>query len=192
MEWLSSFFGEVWRELTDIGDAVHVARILTRLLVGAALGGVLGFERESKGKNADMRMHILVALGAAIFVMVPQLLGATGPDVSRVAQGLVAGVGFLGAGVIWNKDSQKHTKGLTTAAGIWLTAAIGMAAGVGREGLAILATGLALVVLVVLPKLAGPLQREAPSDPPSDPTPQPPPRDGRDGEGGPQEHRLRL
>ncbi len=155
---------DVWRELTDLGDFNHVTRIVVRLLVASALGGILGFERESKGKNADMRMHILVALGAAMFVMVPQLLGATGSDMSRVAQGLVAGVGFLGAGVIWHKEGEKQAKGLTTAAGIWLTAAIGMSAGVGRVALAILATAIALLVLTVLPQIAHPLQKAAPGE----------------------------
>jgi putative Mg2+ transporter-C (MgtC) family protein len=158
---------EVWRELTDLGEFKHIAKIVSRLLIAALLGGVLGFERESRGKNADMRMHILVALGAALFVMVPDLIGATtaaashAQEISRVVQGLVAGVGFLGAGVIWHKDGEKQSKGLTTAAGIWLTAAIGMSAGVGRLALAMLATGLALLVLVVLPKLARPLQKPA-------------------------------
>jgi putative Mg2+ transporter-C (MgtC) family protein len=155
---------DVWRELTDLGDYLQILQVVTRLLVAAALGGILGFERERKGKNADMRMHILVALGAAMFVMVPQLLGAGPADISRVAQGLVAGIGFLGAGVIWHKEGEMQARGLTTAAGVWVTAAIGMSAGVGRVALAILATVLTLVVLTVLPHLVHPLQNSAPEE----------------------------
>jgi len=109
-----------------------------------------------KGKAAGVRTYILVALGAALFVMIPQQMKVTDADLTRVLQGLVAGVGFLGAGAIVRvgDQSQSEVKGLTTAAGIWLTAAIGMAAGMGREATAILCTGLALTVLTLFPKVA--------------------------------------
>ena len=86
---------------------------------------------------------MLVALGAALFVLVPQQAGVTAADMTRVLQGLVAGIGFLGAGAILKKGDEGEIEGLTTAAGIWLTAAIGIAAGMGREASAVLSTVLA-------------------------------------------------
>ena len=133
-------------------DAARSARIGVRLLMAAVFGGLIGFERQWRGKPAGLRTHMLVALGAALFV-VSQYDGT--PDSgSRVIQGVAAGVGFLGAGAII-KDQQHSVKGLTTAADIWLTAAIGVAAGLGRGATALLATALALVILAVLPRIEG-------------------------------------
>jgi putative Mg2+ transporter-C (MgtC) family protein len=134
-------------------DAPQAARVGVRLLFAAVLGGAIGFERESRGKPAGMRTHMLVAIGAALFVIVVQLPDGAPADVSRVIQGLVAGVGFLGAGSILNARREEDIRGLTTAASIWLTAAIGVAAGLGREVTAILATLLALAVLAAMPWL---------------------------------------
>jgi putative Mg2+ transporter-C (MgtC) family protein len=131
-------------------DAARSARIGVRLLMAAVFGGLIGFERQWRGKAAGLRTHMLVALGAALFV-VSQFDGT--PDSgSRVVQGVAAGVGFLGAGAIL-KDQQHAVKGLTTAADIWLTAAVGVAAGLGRGSTALLATVLALLILAVLPPL---------------------------------------
>lgn len=146
---------EVWNtvlsEFSDIPDATQITRITLRLLVAAALGGLLGYERESKGKSAGVRTHMLVAIGAALFVLIPQQAGASTADLTRVLQGLIAGVGFLGAGAIILGTKQVETQGLTTAAGIWVTAAIGVAAGMGRESTAVLSTLVALFVLSVVP-----------------------------------------
>ena len=146
---------EVWNtvlsEFSDIPDATQITRITLRLLVAAALGGLLGYERESKGKSAGVRTHMLVAIGAALFVLIPQQTGASTADLTRVLQGLIAGVGFLGAGAIILGTKQVETQGLTTAAGIWVTAAIGVAAGMGRESTAVLSTLVALFVLSVVP-----------------------------------------
>ena len=146
---------EVWNtvlsEFSDIPDATQITRITLRLLVAAALGGLLGYERESQGKSAGVRTHMLVAIGAALFVLIPQQAGASSADLSRVLQGLIAGVGFLGAGAIILGTKQVETQGLTTAAGIWVTAAIGVAAGMGRESTAVLSTLVALFVLSVVP-----------------------------------------
>ena len=90
---------------------------------------------------------MLVSIGAALFVLIPQQAGASESDISRVVQGLVAGVGFLGAGTIIKGTNDEQVKGLTTAAGIWLTAAVGVAAGVGREATAVVSTLLALAIL---------------------------------------------
>ena len=146
---------EIWNtvlsEFSDIPDATEITRITLRILVAAALGGLLGYEREKQGKSAGVRTHMLVAIGAALFVLIPQQAGASTADLTRVLQGLVAGVGFLGAGAIILGTKQVETRGLTTAAGIWVTAAIGVAAGMGRESTAVLSTLVALFVLSVVP-----------------------------------------
>lgn len=146
---------EIWitvlSEFSDTPDATQITRITLRLLVAAALGGLLGYEREKQGKSAGVRTHMLVAIGAALFVLIPQQAGASTADLTRVLQGLVAGVGFLGAGAIILGTKQVETRGLTTAAGIWVTAAIGAAAGMGRESTAVLSTLVALFVLSVVP-----------------------------------------
>lgn len=146
---------EIWNtvvlEFSDIPDTAQVTRITLRLLVAAILGGLLGYEREMQGKSAGVRTHMLVAIGAALFVLIPQQAGASSADLSRVLQGLIAGVGFLGAGAIIMGTKDVETRGLTTAAGIWVTAAIGMAAGMGRESTAVLSTVIALLILSVVP-----------------------------------------
>ena len=140
-------------EFSDLPDAAQVTRIVLRLVIAAALGGVLGYERERQGKAAGVRTHMLVALGAALFVLVPQQAGVSGADMTRVIQGVVAGIGFLGAGSIIKGNDEDTVKGLTTAAGIWLTAAIGIACGIGREATAVLSALLALAILSLVPHL---------------------------------------
>ena len=98
-----------------------------------------------------MRTHMLVAIGSARFVLIPLQTGTSNADLTRVLQGLIAGVGFVGAGTIIWGTKQLETQGLTTAAGIWVTAAIGMAAGMGRESIAVLSTLVSLFVLSVVP-----------------------------------------
>lgn len=146
-----SIWDTVLSEFSDVPDAAQITRITVRLLVAALLGGLLGYEREQRGKSAGVRTHMLVAIGAALFVLIPQQAGATAADLTRVLQGLIAGVGFLGAGAIISGTKQVETRGLTTAAGIWVTAAIGIAAGMGRESTAVLSTLIALFILSVVP-----------------------------------------
>jgi len=140
----------VAEEFSDVPDWANVTRIALRLLLAAALGGVLGYERERRGKAAGVRTHMLVALGTALFVLVPQQAGMSAEAVSRVIQGLLAGIGFLGAGAVLKQADSGHVRGLTTAAGIWSTAAIGVAIGLGREATAIVSTALVLLVLGLL------------------------------------------
>lgn len=142
-------------EFSDIADVEQTTRILIRLLLAAVLGGVLGYEREQQGKAAGIRTHMLVAMGSALFVLVPQQGGMAVADLSRVIQGIVTGIGFLGAGAIIKHRSEADVQGLTTAAGVWMTAAIGIACGLGRESTALLSTLLALIVLAVVPRLVG-------------------------------------
>jgi len=138
-------------EFADVADAGRVTRILLRLGLAALLGGLLGYEREIHGKAAGVRTHMLVALGSALFVLVPELAGVTDADLTRVVQGVIAGVGFLCAGSIIKSDRNEGVKGLTTAAGIWLTAAVGIACGLGRESTAVLSALLALAILSLVP-----------------------------------------
>lgn len=146
---------EIWNtvlsEFSDVPDAEQVTRITLRLLVAATLGGLLGYEREQQGKSAGVRTHMMVAIGAALFVLIPQQAGASSADLSRILQGLSAGVGFLGTGAIIMGNREVETRGLTTAASIWVTAAIGVAAGMGRETTAVLSTLIALLILSVVP-----------------------------------------
>lgn len=156
---MDAWWHQVWQtlqaEFADIGDARQLTQITVRMLIAAVLGGILGFEREHKGKAAGVRTHMLVALGAALFVLVPQMSGSQADAMSRVVQGVIAGIGFLGAGTILKgkEDDEGHVKGLTTAAGLWMTAAIGVAAGMGRESTAVLSTLLALVVFSIMPRV---------------------------------------
>ncbi len=145
--------GMIVAEFSDLSKPAEIARVIVRLFIAAILGGILGFEREKQGKAAGVRTHMLVAIGAALFVLIPQQGGLSDGELSRVLQGLIAGVGFLGAGTIVKGNGEDRIHGLTTAAGIWLTAAIGVAAGLGRESTAILSTLFALLILAMVPKI---------------------------------------
>ena len=139
-------------EFSAATEVEHITRLLLRMLLAALLGCALGYEREHEGKAAGMRTHMLVAMGAALFVLVPEQVGLHVADMSRVIQGVVAGIGFLGAGSIIKNRSEENVHGLTTAAGVWMTAAIGIACGLGREVTAVLSTLAALLVLALVPR----------------------------------------
>ena len=142
-------------EFSDLGSAREVTQVVLRLLVASLLGGLLGLQRERQGKPAGLRTHMLVAASSALVVVV-SLQGGLGPDaLSRVLQGLLAGVGFVCAGAILKLEREEQVHGLTTAAGVWMTAVIGIAAGLGREMTAALST---LLVLGIL-SLIGPFRR---------------------------------
>jgi putative Mg2+ transporter-C (MgtC) family protein len=148
------------KEFSDFNDVTEITTLIIRLMMAAILGGILGFEREHRGKAAGVKTHMLVAVGSALFVLIPYQAGISEAELSRVVQGIIAGIGFLGAGAILKKGvDEKELKGLTTAAGIWLTSAIGVAAGLGRESSAVLCTLLALVILVIIPKFAERLEK---------------------------------
>lgn len=123
--------------------------MLLRLLLATALGAGIGYQRERAHKAAGLRTHILISLGAALFTVV-SIFGFSGTvDPSRVAAGVVAGVGFIGAGVIFRGMSGEGVAGLTTAASIWATAAVGLAAGAGMYLIAVIAALIALGVLMI-------------------------------------------
>src|SRR6476661_3028298 len=99
-------------------DAQGAARILVRLLAAVVFGAIIGVEREHVGKAAGLRTHLLVALGSAVFVLAPIEAGMASTDVSRIVQGLAAGIGFIGAGTILKLTDEREIRGLTTAASI--------------------------------------------------------------------------
>lgn len=134
----------------DFPDLHHFVRVCIRLVIAVVLGGVIGFQRQLEHKAAGLRTHMLVALGAALFAVVPLEAGMTVAELSRVIQGVAAGIGFLGAGTIIKLSEQQEVRGLTSAAAIWLTAAVGMSVGAGRLWPGILAAVLAWVILAAL------------------------------------------
>jgi putative Mg2+ transporter-C (MgtC) family protein len=145
---------EILRELTNgLPDATVFASAVVRLLVAALLGAVVGFERERAGKAAGLRTHMLVALGAALLMLAAAESGMTSSDLSRIIQGVITGIGFLGAGSILKSEEQREIRGLTTAAGIWLTAGVGVAAGLGRWGTAAVAVAASWIILGLLTRL---------------------------------------
>lgn len=150
MSTLNDIWLTVVSEFSDIADIKEATVIVLRLGLAVILGAAIGYEREMKGKDAGLRTHMLVSLGAAIFVLVPAASGMQISDMSRVMQGVIAGVGFLGAGAILKQENDRVVKGLTTAASIWIVAAIGVAAGYGREATAVASTLIALFVLAVV------------------------------------------
>lgn len=129
--------------------------MILRFLLAVALGAGIGFQRERVGKAAGIRTHILVSSGAALFTLV-SIYGFSGAavDISRVAAGVVVGMGFIGAGVIFRGLSGERVAGLTTAASMWATAAVGLAAGTGLYLLSVIATAVTVGVLF-LPKVRG-------------------------------------
>ena len=129
-------------------DATYM-ELTIRLMLALLLGGAIGIEREYRAKEAGFRTHFLVALGSALFCLVSQFgFGVDLKDSSRVAAQVVSGIGFLGAGtIIFQKNV---VRGLTTAAGLWVTAAIGLACGTGMYLAAVLTTAMVLLGLEVL------------------------------------------
>jgi putative Mg2+ transporter-C (MgtC) family protein len=146
---------EIWTtvvsEFSDIPDVSTITRITMRLVLAAVIGGILGYERERKGRSAGLRTHMLVAVGAALFVIGPTQAGMPIEDMSRVIQGIVQGIGFLGAGAIIVRTAQREVEGLTTAANIWATAGIGVIVGLGLEATAVLSAAIILIILAAVP-----------------------------------------
>ena len=140
----------LWQELTHgLPDGRQFATFLIRVIAAVVLGGIVGIEREKARKPAGLRTHILVSLGTAIVVLACAGSGMDMAGLSRVIQGIVTGIGFIGAGSILKLDEERDIRGLTTAAGLWLTAAIGVACGLGSLGVAMIGAVLALIVLAL-------------------------------------------
>jgi len=140
----------LWQELTSgLNDSRQLVRVVIRLLAAALLGAIVGIQRERSGKPAGLRTHMLVCLGTAVFVISCSGVGMAFDALSRVIQGIITGIGFIGAGSILKLSEEHEIKGLTTAAGIWMTAAIGVTVGLGSLGIALMSTVLALVILAL-------------------------------------------
>jgi len=122
-------------------------QMVIRLLAAAGMGAAIGYQREKAGKPAGLRTHVLIAVGAALFTVASVYGFGPAGDMSRVAAGVVAGIGFIGAGAIIHRGAGDIVGGLTTAATIWAVAAIGLAAGAGLYLVAGVTTGITLVVL---------------------------------------------
>lgn len=138
----------LWNELTaGMADRGHLAIVLLRTITAVILGAVVGIQREKVGKPAGLRTHMLVCLGTAVVVLGCSGVGMDMDGLSRVIQGIVTGIGFIGAGTILKLTEQREIEGLTTAAGLWMTAAIGVAVGLGALGIAVIATVLTVIVL---------------------------------------------
>ena len=137
-------------EWLNLPDAAYMARVSWRLGLAAIVGGFIGAQREMEGKDAGLRTHMTVSLAAAAFVLVG--LEVDRNSVGAVIQGIAAGVGFLGAGTILKKWDE-GTKGLTTAAAIWLTAAIGVAVGAGHGFMALFCVVIAWLILAVFTRI---------------------------------------
>jgi putative Mg2+ transporter-C (MgtC) family protein len=135
---------------SGLPDATQLVRVVIRLMAAALLGAVVGIQRERRRKAAGLRTHMLVSLGAALFVIGPLESGMGEDALSRVIQGLTTGIGFIGGGAILKLSGEREVQGLTTAAGIWITAGVGMAAGLGRLGAAAIGALFALIILAII------------------------------------------
>jgi putative Mg2+ transporter-C (MgtC) family protein len=155
--------------MPELEAAAPLLRVVLRLLCAVLLGGLIGWDRERREKPAGLRTHMMVTLGSAAFVLlaldvtseVTSRYGSNMVDPTRVLQGVVGGIGFLGAGCII--QSRGHVKGVTTAASLWVAGALGAACGMGAHVLAAVTAGLALVILSVI----GRFERQTPK--PADP-----------------------
>ena len=127
--------------------------LIWKLLLSVLIGGAIGAEREYRSKSAGFRTLTLICLGATLFTILSQLISGHEPE--RIASNVVVGIGFVGAGVIFKGDTHSKDSGITTAAMIWVTAALGMAVGAGFFSLAALACGLVLLVLFLFSLMEG-------------------------------------
>jgi len=133
--------------------------VIHRLLLAAALGGMIGAERELRRKSAGFRTNILIAIGSALFTIMSISLSSDGGDPGRLAAQIITGIGFVGAGAILRTRGGVH--GLTTAATIWVNAALGIAAGAGEYHLALIGGAITLVVLLILAPIEHSIERRS-------------------------------
>jgi len=139
-------------------------RICLRLFIALVVGGLVGIQRELTHKPAGLRTHMLLALGTALFVITADEAGMSKSDLSRVIQGLVTGIGFLGGGAILKLTAEHEIHGLTTAAGLWMTAAAAATAGLGQLALSVIGVCLGLLVLAAFVKVEKRLGNRASHD----------------------------
>lgn len=148
----------------SIPSAQHLVRIIIRLAVALAVGALVGLQRELTHKPAGLRTHMLLALGTAFIIVSAEESGMSKSDLSRVVQGLVTGIGFLGGGAILKLTAEHEIHGLTTAAGLWVTTAASAAAGLGQLALSLVGMGLGLLVLGAFVKVEKRLGHRASHD----------------------------
>ena len=145
-----NFVDTLVEELTSgLPDGQEFTRVVIRLVAAMLLGAIIGWERERASKPAGLRTHMLVAMGSALFVLGCSAAEMSMEGLSRVVQGIATGIGFIGAGTILKRCDKNEIEGLTTAAGIWLTSAAGVAVGMGRLGLALLSVILTWGILAL-------------------------------------------
>jgi putative Mg2+ transporter-C (MgtC) family protein len=159
MSALQTILSTLQFEIESFWEIEQTTRVVWRMAMALALGAVIGWDRERRDAEAGLRTHMLVALGAALFVLVPLEAGMNDEQLSRVIQGLVSGIGFLGAGAVLKDSEEGRIHGLTTAATIWATAAVGIAVGLGHTGTAAIATVFMLLVLAWLRRLGKSIKR---------------------------------
>src|ERR1044071_1713018 len=141
----------LWHELMGgLPDRRQLAFVLIRVIAATLFGAIVGLQRERAHKPAGLRTHMLVCLGTSVIVLAGSGAGMSTDGLSRVIQGIVTGIGFVGAGSILKLSEQREIKGLTTAAGLWMTAAIGVAGGLGSLGVALIGTAMTLFVLSLI------------------------------------------
>lgn len=164
MSALQTILSTLQSEIESFWEIEQTTRVVWRMAMALALGAAIGWDRERRDAEAGLRTHMLVALGAALFVLVPLEAGMDDEQLSRVVQGLVSGIGFLGAGAVLKDNEEGRIHGLTTAATIWATAAVGIAAGLGHTGTAAIATVFMLLVLVWLRRFGKSINRQRAQD----------------------------
>jgi putative Mg2+ transporter-C (MgtC) family protein len=154
---MNSLFQSIATALRDdfqgFFDAEQLTHLILRITAACIAGGIVGYQRERLGKSAGLRTHILVTVGTALFVAVAYLEGMNHSDVSRVLQGIITGIGFLGGGVILKLEKNQEIKGLTSAAAIWYVAALGIACGLGQLTLALIGAIVGVVILELIAKI---------------------------------------
>jgi putative Mg2+ transporter-C (MgtC) family protein len=151
-------------DFLNIPNGAHVLRISIRLLAALIIGGLVGLQRELTHKPAGLRTHMLLALGITLLVVTIQEAGMDQNGLTRVLQGVVTGIGFLGGGAILKLTAEHEIHGLTTAAGLWMTAAASVAVGLGQLPLALVGVVLGLVVLSAFTKVERRLGHHASQD----------------------------
>lgn len=143
------YIDPIVKALAGQGAGINIYTIIVRLLLAFFVGAIIGSERSYNHHNAGLRTYILVSLGSTIAMMVNQFI-KDGSDISRIGAGVITGIGFLGAGSII-VTSRNQIRGLTTAATLWVTAALGLAIGIGFYTVALICVVLIVITLVCLP-----------------------------------------
>lgn len=150
---LQSVYIAIRDDFQGFFNAEQLTHLVLRVAAACLAGAVIGYQRERIGKSAGLRTHILVTAGTALMVAVCYLEGMDHADVSRVLQGVITGIGFLGGGVILKLEKHQEIKGLTSAAAIWYVAALGIACGLGKLTIALLGSVVGFIILDLVARL---------------------------------------